>query len=350
MISSAPFGTLPTGETVHEYILSNHQGLRVHIITYGGIITQLHVPDRHGNFADIVLGFSHLESYLQAHPYFGCIVGRVAGRLTGASISIQGITYPLAQNEANSSNHIHGGWQGFDKRLWQDEPVLNNEGSASALRLRYESPDGEEGYPGHLQATVTYTLTEENELILDYSAKTSHITPYSPTNHSYFNLSGEGTKNIDEHWLQIFADRFTPTDETMTYLGRVDSVCGQKNNFTEARHLGEAIPELFQQHGDNYLLSSRDTSKPLPAAVLSNPASGRVMEVATTASCLQLYTGKFLDGTLLGKSGKQYGPRAGLCLECQGYPDGVRHPAIDDILLHPGQTYRQITTHRFKTC
>jgi aldose 1-epimerase len=342
MITRKKFGTMPDSREIEEFHLQNSSGLSANIISYGGIITRLCVPDRNGTLADIVLGFNNLDQYLTGHPYFGCIAGRVAGRLTRGKFSLDGRPYSLAAN--NAPNHLHGGNIGFDKRVWK--PEVTGRDADSRLSLTYLSPDGEEGYPGNLTTHVTYSLTDRNEFIVDYEATTDRPTPVNLTSHSYFNLAGEGSGSVENHQLQIFADDYAPTDEDMTHLDVRKPVKGSGNDFTQARRLGNVIPALWKQHGDNYFIRSSQT-RLAPVAILTDPQSGRTMEVSSTAPCLQLYTGVSLDGSLAGKSGHHYTRYGGLCLECQGYPNGVNAPALGNIVLRPGQIYRQTTAHKF---
>ena len=334
------FGHLPDGRAVHEYVLENGRGLALHVLDYGGIVTRLLVPDAQGRTADVVLGFDRLAPYVERPPSLGALVGRVAGRITNAAFTLNGNRYALPRNEA--PNHLHGGVTGFDRRLWQAVPE-----DASALTLVYRSPDGEEGYPGTLDVRVTFRLTPRNEWILQYEAQTDAPTPFCPTHHSYFNLAGEGAGSTEGHQLQIFADRRVPTDERFTLSGRLEPIAGTAADFNRPRRLGDAIPHLFKQHGDTYLLRRTPGVEPTPAARLEDPASGRVMEVATTERFLQFYTAAMLDFTPAGKSGRPYAPFGGVCLECQGYADGANHPDIGDIILEPGTTYRQTTVHTF---
>jgi aldose 1-epimerase len=342
MITRKPFGKMPDGLEVEEFRFQNSNGLSANIITYGGIITQLHVPDARGKLADIVLGFDNLAQYFAGHPYFGCIAGRVAGRLTAGKFSLDGRQYSLAIN--NPPNHLHGGNTGFDKRVWKAEII--DQGSESKLSLTCLSPDGEEGYPGNVIAKVTYSLTEQNEFIIEYEATTDKATPLSLTSHSYFNLAGEGSGSMEAHELQIFADEYAPTDENMTLLDIRKALTGAGNDFTQPQRLSDMIPKLWKQHGDNYFVRHSNAG-PAPLAVLTDPKSGRRMEISSTAPCVQFYTGVSLDGSLKGKSGHPYQRHAGLCLECQGYPNGINAPALGDIVLRPGQTYRQTTIHKF---
>lgn len=342
MITRKKFGTMPDGREIEEFHLENSSGLSADIITYGGIITRLNVPDRDGTFADIVLGFDNLPQYLAGHPYFGCIAGRVAGRLTHGKFLLDGRPYSLAIN--NPPNHLHGGLIGFDKRVWK--PEVTDQGEESRLSLTYFSPDGEEGYPGNATVRVTYSLTDQNEFIVDYKATADRPTPLNLTSHSYFNLAGEGNGPVENHQLQIFADEYAPTDEDMTHLDVRKPVAGAGNDFTLTRQLGDVIPTLWKQHGDNYFVR-RSQNQLSSIARLADPQSGRTMEISSTAPCVQLYTGVSLDGSLVGKSGRPYARYGGLCLECQGYPNGVSVPALGDIVLRPGQTYRQTTAHKF---
>ena len=344
MIESREFGKTPAGERIDEYTLTNGNGLSLAVITYGGIVTQLHVPDRQGGMSDVVLGFDHLEQYLAGHPYFGCITGRVAGRLTRGRFSLDGKAYALAINDP--PNHLHGGRTGFDKRIWMAK-AMTEENGAARLRLVYRSPDGEEGYPGKVQVSVTYALTSANEFIIDYEAAADRATPLNLTNHAYFNLAGADGGRIDEHILEVFAEDYAPANEAMTLLDRREPVAGRPNDFTRGRRIGEALPGIWKNHGDLYFIRRVAGSSLAPAARLRDPASGRVMTISTTESCVQFYTSVSLDGTLTGKNGHRYGRHAALCLECHGYPNGVNEPQLGNIVLQPGATYRQTTVHAF---
>lgn len=344
------FGQLPGGESVEAWTLTGSGGLELEVITYGGIVTRLLAPDREGRLADVVLGLSDFESYLAGHPHFGAITGRVAGRLTGGRFTLDGKTYELARNQA--PNHLHGGIQGFDKKIWTATPMHAPEGGSS-LRLSYRSRDGEEGYPGNVDVTVTYTVTDDNVFSIETEAATDQPTPFNITHHSYFNLSGEGSGSIMDHHLQIHADQYVPADEHLTLLGRYESVNGQANDFRLGRCLGAAIAYLFLNHGDLYLLRGSGTGRPpnelAPAACLAEPNSGRALSVSTTETHLQLYTGAALDGTLAGKSGVRYGRHAGVCLECHGYPDAPNAPHFSDNILRPEHPQRHATTYAFST-
>jgi aldose 1-epimerase len=347
-LSSRTFGCLPNGKPVEAWMLCGAGGLGLEVITYGAAVTRLLAPDRNGILADVVLGFNDLDSYFAGGACLGAIVGRVAGRITGGSFNIEGRTYNLARNEA--PNHLHGGVEGFDRKIWTATPIENPDGAPS-LRLSYISPDGEEGYPGEISVTVTCTVTNSNVFWVETEAATDQPTPFTLTQHSYFNLAGEATGSIANHELQIHSDEFIFTDERMTLLGRVGSVTGRGNDFRKPRRLEDALPMLFQNHGDLYLVrregEESPESKPVAIARLVHPASGRVLEVSTTESHLQLYTGAALDGSLIGKSGVPYARHAGICLECEGYPDGANAPELGDIILRPGHPRRETTAYAF---
>lgn len=342
------FGRLPSGAPVEAWTLKGAGKLVAEIITYGATVTRLLAPDRDGRLADVVLGFNDLDSYRANRAYFGAIVGRVAGRITGGRFSLDGRTYELARNDG--SNHLHGGIEGFDKKVWTASPAHHADGAPS-LRLSCRSADGEEGYPGAVDVAVTYTISEDDALLVETEAVAGAPTPVNLTQHSYFNLAGEGSGPVTDHELQIHADQFAVTDEHMTLVGREQPVAGCANDFRHPRNLGEALPALFQRHGDLYRLrqnSSRNrTAELLPAARLLHPASGRLLQVSTTATHLQFYGGTLLDGSLIGKSGIPYTHNAGLCLECEGYPDGVNHPELGNIVVRPGSPQREATAYKF---
>ncbi len=349
-LTAKTFGILPGGIPIEAWTLCGPGALVAEIITYGATLTRLLAPDRHGCVADVVLGFSNLESYCLNPGYIGATVGRVAGRLTGARFRLDGRQYELARNDG--PNHLHGGVEGFNKKVWTAFPVTR-EGGNPSLRLSYTSPDGEEGYPGTVQVSVTYTITEDEVFLIETEAVTDKPTPLNLTHHSYFNLAGESAGSIEEHELQIHAKLFAVTDECMTLLGREEPVAGRGNDFRSPRKLAVAIPGLFQNHGDLYRLRVDTDHSSLaelsPAARLEHQESGRVLAVSTTATHLQLYTGAALDGSLIGKSGARYGRHAGLCLECEGYPDGANTPELGNIILRPGQTQREVTAYAFRS-
>ncbi|MCW5548913.1 MAG: galactose mutarotase [Opitutaceae bacterium] len=338
-----PFGRLPDGRAVAQYTLRNAAGASADVITYGGIITALRMPDRHGKLADVVLGFDRLEAYVAGHPYFGAIIGRIAGRVSAGRLQLPDGVRPLALTDG--PNHLHGGRVGFDKRLWSVLAATPN-----SLRLFYRSPDGEEGYPGNLDVTVTYTLTDDNALVVESEAVTDRVTPLSLAQHSYFNLAGEGSGNVLNHMVQIHATEVVPAaDANMTLSGRRTAVAGTGNDFTHPRRLGDALPGMFRAHGEHYFIRAAAAVAPATVARVTEPVSGRVLEVSTNDCALQFYTGMALDGTLTGKAGRTYGPHDGLCLECQGYPDGAHRRDLGDILVYPGTPQKRLTRYAFST-
>lgn len=343
-ICSRTYGVLAAGRAVDAWTLAGRGGLVLEVITLGGIVTRLLAPGQDGRLEDVVLGFNDLESYVAGHPYFGAITGRVAGRIANAAFTLDGRSYQLARNDP--PNHLHGGVEGFDKRIWHAAAVKRADGAPS-LRLTYRSPDGEEGYPGNVDVAVTYTVTDDNVFLVETEASSDRTTPFSLTHHSYFNLSGEGSGTVTDHQIAIFADQFVPVDEYLTPAGRLESTKRHGNDFREARQLSEAIPSLFQQHGDLYALPEHGKQERVPAARLEDDKSGRALTVSTTEKYLQFYTGSHLNGTRAGKSGKAYGPFAGACLECSGYPDSSNAALRKDTLLHPGETQRHSTAYAF---
>lgn len=333
------FGRMPSGEDVEVYEITNLSGSSVRILTLGGIIQSLRMPDRGGVLGDVVLGGNDLGFYLRRHPYFGCITGRVAGRISGGRFRIGEQDFALALN--NPPNHLHGGVTGLDRRIWRAEPAGNN-----ALVLHYRSPDGEEGYPGNVDLKVFYRMTDGNELVIESEACADQPTPVSLTNHSYFNLAGEGSGTVDDHIVQILAGEFVPADDELTLSGLRAPVIAGRNDLREPRRFGDFVPHVHRQHGDNYLLQDR-AAEVVTVARVSDPGSGRTLEVRTDESCLQFYTGSFLDGSFTGKSGVAYGRHHGLCLECHGYPDGVTHPELGGITVHPGVPRRRTAVYAF---
>ena len=330
--------------------LTNRRGAEVKITNYGGIITSLKVPDRKGNRDDIVLGFDNLDAYLKGSPYFGAIIGRYANRIAKGRFTLNGHQYTLAVN--NGENHLHGGIKGFDKVVWTARPLKVPNGAA--LRLTYLSKDAEEGYPGNLSVRVIYTLTNANELKIEYWATTDKDTVINLTSHSYFNLAGQGIGDILNHQLLINARRFTPTDAGSIPTGELKGVKGTPFDFTSAFRIGERINDDDQQlkfgkgYDHNFVLNGRMGTL-RQAAVVYEPASGRLMEIWTTEPGIQFYSGNFLDGTLTGKDGKVYQPRYGFCLETQHFPDSPNHPSFPTTVLRKGRPYHTITIHRFKT-
>ena len=337
------FGSLPDGRAVHAYNLHTATGHEVEILNYGGIIARWLVPARNGERADIVLGFKDLAGYLGDHPYFGVIVGRVAGRIPGGKLRLGGKTFELPLN--HPPNHLHGGPDALDKKLWTAEARHNADASASVL-LRYHSPDGEGGYPGAVDLTATYTLHPDGTF--DFATEAvSHqfATPISLTQHSYFHLGGEGSASAEAHTLRIPARQFIPIDEAFTPLGVLESVEHTPSDLLTPRAVGDFAPQVWLHHGALYWLGTAPHLK--FAARLEDPASGRAMEVQTTHSCLQTYLAPAFDGTIIGKSGRAY-PRFGaVCLECEGYPDATNTPGFGSILVPPGQPQRQLTRYTF---
>jgi aldose 1-epimerase len=344
-IEKSLFGRMPDGTAVDLYTLTNASGMKVKITSYGALVTELHVLDRTGKLADVVLGFDNLAAYLAGHPLFGAVVGRYANRIAGGKFTLDGREYTLFLN--NGPNAIHGGKKGFDKVVWHAEPLTRTE--VVAVRLAYTSPDGEEGYPGTLKVTVTYTLTDRNELRLDYEATTDKATPINLTNHSYFNLAGQGSGDILGHELTLAADHYTPADDTLIPTGKIEPVKGTPLDFTQPHTLGERIEQLKPKPGGydhNFALNSGGKSLALAARV-HEPTTGRVMEVLTTEPGVQFYTANSFKGTIKGKGGVTYPRHAGLCLETQHFPDSVHHENFPSVILRPGQTYRQTTIFKF---
>lgn len=324
-------------------ILRNSKGMEVEILNFGGIVSSIKVPDNKGKNADVVLGFDTPEEYQQksSHPYFGALIGRYGNRIAKGKFTLNGKTYTLAVN--NGPNHLHGGLKGFDKVFWDVKEMEKGK----SLKLNYVSPDGEEGYPGTLKVEVTYTLTEENELKIDYLATTDAATPLNLTNHSYFNLSGDQTKTILDHVLTIDADKFTAVDKDLIPTGKLESVSGPMD-FRTPKTIGKDIAKVEGGYDHNYVL--KDSSHNLKkVATLSEPTSGRKMEVFTTQPGIQLYTGNFLDGKLSGKNQIGYAKNAALCLETQHFPDSPNQPSFPTTILQKGETYKESTIYKFST-
>lgn len=331
---------------VGEFTLRNQSGMAVRITNYGAIVTAVQVPDRSGTMADVVLGYSKLGDYINANdkPYFGAVVGRYGNRIAGGRFSRDGKEYILAKN--NGENHLHGGFYGFDRRVWE----VVSEGNP--LVLRYVSREGEEGYPGEVDLTVAYGLTEQNEITIDYRATSTKATPFNPTNHSYFNLKGEGEGTILDHEIAIHADRFTPVNQNLIPTGELASVEGTPFDFRAPKRIGRDLDADDQQlkygrgYDHNWLLNREPETLAL-AATAYEPGSGRVLEVLTTEPGMQFYCGNFLDGSLIGKSGKPYLRRGGFCFETQHYPDSPNHPEFPSTWLEPGKEFRSTTWFRF---
>jgi aldose 1-epimerase len=342
-IEKSLYGKLSNGAGVDQYTLQNANGIVCKIITFGGAVTELHLPDSQGKFADVVLGYDDLEGYVNDTSYFGALIGRVANRIANGQFELNGKTYKLARN--NGPNHLHGGPKGFHKVVWQAEPFASEKGIS--LRLSYVSPDGEEGYPGTFKAVVTYTLNDQNELLLDYEATSDQPTPVNMTNHSYWNLAGGGT--ILKHLLTLNADRYTPVDATLIPTGEIPPVKGTPMDFTSPKVIGTDLEKMSgspRGYDHNFVLNRNSTKREL-AVRLVEPGSRRALEVWTDQPGIQFYSGNFLDGSVKGKRGDFYQRYTGLCLETQQFPDFVHHPNFPQSILRPGETYRQSTLFRF---
>jgi aldose 1-epimerase len=346
-ITQKPYGKMPDGTAVEEYTLTNKNGVTMKVITLGGIVTELHVPDKDGKFADVCLGCSNLEEYLEGHPFFGAIAGRVANRIAKGKFTLGGKEYTLATN--NGPNHLHGGMVGFDKRVWKAAPA--DLGDRKSLVLKYTSKDGEEGYPGNLDVTVTYVLNDANEWHISYKATTDKATPINLTQHAYFNLAGHASGTILDHLLTISADYYTPTDDTLIPTGKIDPVEGTPFDFRVPTPIGKNIKAIKadpQGYDLNYVLRG-EAGELRAAAEVREPKSGRVMKVRTTEPGVQFYSGNFLDGKQKGKGGVKYSQYAGFCLETQHYPDSINQKAFPSVVLEPGKTYTHTTVYAFST-
>lgn len=343
-VTSETWGKLKSGEKVELFTLRNKNGLEARITNFGGILVSLKVPDKTGKLADIVLGFDSLDRYEEKNPFFGCITGRYANRIGNASFKIDGKEYKVTAN--SGKNHIHGGKVGFDKKVWKASKITKS--SAVGVEMRYRSADGEEGFPGTLDCTVTYLLTDDDALEIDYSATTDAPTVVNLTNHSYFNLAGEGSGDVLGHELTIQAENFTPTDDALITTGEIASVIGTPLDFTSPRRIGERIGADFKPliqgkgYDHNYVLAGSGMKL---AARVRDPISGRIMEVRTTEPGVQLYTANHTNTT--GKSGHTYKPRSALCLETQRYPDSPNKPSFPSAVLRPGDTYQHTTEFKF---
>jgi aldose 1-epimerase len=346
-LQQQPYGTAGGGRYADLYTLTNNQGISVTLTNYGGIVTALHTPDRDGQLGDIVLGYDTLDEYVARNPFFGCLVGRFGNRIAGGKFTFKGKTYELALN--NGKNHLHGGKVGFDKVLWAAEPFSTP--NSVGVKLRYTSADGEEGYPGNLAVTVVYTLTDENEFALEYGATTDQATILNLTNHTYFNLAGAG--DILDHVLQLNADRFTPVDDTLIPTGELRSVAGTPFDFRTPTTIGARIDQADEQlqfgkgYDQNFVVNGTP-GELRRAALVSEPASGRTLEVLTTQPGVQFYSGNVLPD-LTGKGGAPYMRRYGFCLETQHFPDSPNQPTFPSVALEPGQRYDETTVWKFGT-
>jgi len=341
-ISQQPFGTTAEGKAVDLYTLDNGRGMKVRVMTYGCILTAVEAPDRTGKTANVTLYLDTLKDYLAGHPMFGAVVGRVAGRIGGAKFTLDGVEYPLAAN--SGKNCIHGGKRGFDKAVWKAEPVSG--GGYVGLKLSHTSPDGDEGFPGTLTATVTYTLTSANELKMEYTARTDKPTVVNLTNHAYWNLAGAGVGDVLGHRLMIPSGEYLPADDTLIPTGEYKSVEGTPLDFRKAETVGARVAQIpaIGGYDHSYVLSKQGPSELRLAARVSEPTSGRVMEVWTTYPDVHLYTANKLK---LKAGDKAYGPYAGLCLETQYFPDSPNKPQFPSAVLRPGEVYRHLTVHKF---
>ena len=349
-VTKQSYGKTAAGENVNLYTLRNSKGVEAKITNYGGILVSLKVPDRNGKFDDVVLGFNDLESYLTKNdPYMGALIGRYGNRIAKGRFTLDGVEYKLAFN--NGVNHLHGGIKGFDKMVWTATESRTPTGPA--LALTYVSKDGEEGYPGNLRVRVVYTLTNNNELKIDYTASTDKDTVTNLTHHSYFNLAGEGNGDILNHRLVLKANRFVPTDEGAIPTGEVRNVGNTPFDFRTANAIGARINQetdeqiKFGKGYDHTWVINGRAGVLRQAAIVYEPTSGRVMEVWTTEPGVQFYTGNYLDGTITGKSGKPYPRRSGFCLETQHYPDSPNQPKFPTTTLRKGATYSSTTIYRF---
>ena len=344
-VKKQAFGTMPDGTAVELYTLTNARGMQAEITTYGGAVVSLTAPDRAGKFADVVMGMDSLEGYRGQSKYFGALVGRYGNRIAHAKFTLEGKTYALPKNDG--ANTLHGGLKGFDKHVWKAAP-----GEGASLELTYLSKDGEEGFPGNLSAKVVYTLTDNNELKIEYTATTDKPTVLNLTNHSYFNLAGPGGGDVLQHEVQIDADRFTPVDAGLIPTGELRAVKGTPFDFTKPTAIGARIGQSDEQlklgngYDHNFILNKGNGGL-TRAAVVHEPKTGRVLEVLTTEPAVQFYTGNFLDGKDRGKGGKVYAFRGAFCMETQHYPDSPNHPAFPTSELKPGATYHTVTVFRF---
>lgn len=345
-INVESFGKTPDGQEVELYTLANINGMRARITNYGAILVSLEVPDKAGKLADITLGYDTLDGYLTRHPYFGSTVGRYANRIGGAKFKLNDVEYTLAAN--NGPNHLHGGIKGFDKVVWKLEEI-KAESDKALVKLSYLSKDGEEGYPGNLACTVTYTLTKGGELKISYEAETDKTTIVNLTNHSYWNLAGQGNGDILGHELMLNADKYSPVDEALIPTGEIRSVKDTPMDFTRPMTIGSRIGQVEGGYDHNYVLNNSGGGGLALCAKVYEPTSGRIMEIYTTEPGVQFYTGNFLDGSITGKSDRIYRKHYGFCLETQHFPDSPNKPDFPSVVLNPGDKYMTNTTYKFYT-
>lgn len=334
---------------MNEFRLENKNGIRMRVSDYGGIVMEMHVPDRDGSFADVVLGFDSIDQYFKGSPYFGALIGRYGNRISKGQFEIEGSTYNLAKN--NGENHLHGGLKAFDKVVWDSESTSGD--NFTGLRLRYLSPDGDEGYPGNLDVVVTYELTDDNEWIVEYKATTDKPTIINLTQHSYFNLGGHSGGQILDHELYLNADAYTPVDASLIPTGEVASVHGTPFDFRQPSRIGDRIEELGSPedqgrgYDHNFVLNKSDLNALEKAAVVYEPISGRTLEVFTSEPGVQLYSGNFLNGSAVGKDSTRYRFRNGFCLETQHFPDSPNQPSFPSTRLDPNDVFQSKTVYRF---
>lgn len=340
-ITKKDWGTVD-GQPAHLYTLINKEGSAVSISTYGGIVTAFITKDKQGNHSSIVVGFDSLVPYLQQPPYFGAIVGRYGNRIGGAQFTLDKTTYKLAANDGKNS--LHGGLKGFDKVVWTAAPIVD---SLPQLKLSYLSKDGEEGYPGNLQVTVTYTLNDDNSLSIVYDATTDKATPVNLTNHSYFNLTGDTKATILHHTLQINANNYTPVDKALIPTGEIKAVKGTPFDFTTPATIGSRIDQVPGGYDHNWVLN-RNGSGLEQVVTLTDSASGRILEVSTTEPGIQFYTGNFLDGKFINRTGTPVNLHTALCLETQHFPDSPNKPNFPGTILKPGENYHSETVYRVR--
>ncbi|MFF7565103.1 aldose epimerase family protein [Streptomyces pseudovenezuelae] len=342
------FGTLADGTEVHIWSLANG-GTRMKVLSWGGVVQSLEIPDRHGHHANVSAGFDTLEDYVARTPYFGALIGRYGNRIAEGRFTLDGKSHQLSVNDGDNS--LHGGTQGFDKRVWDVEPFTK--GPDVGLHLHYASVDGEMGYPGTLKVKVTYTLTRNGDWRIDYQATTDKATVVNLTNHVYWNLGGEGTGTIEDHELRIAASLYTPTDPDLIPTGELAEVAGTPFDFREGKRVGRDIRAGHEQqvhaqgYDHNWVLDKGITAEPEHVATLRDPSSGRTLKISTVEPGLQFYSGNFLDGTLTGTGGHTYRQGDALCLETQHFPDSPNHPSFPSTVLRPGQTHRSTTIHSF---
>jgi aldose 1-epimerase len=350
-VTRASFGKAPDSTPVDVYTLVNAHGIRARILTYGGIIQTLETPDRAGKLGDVVLGFDDMPGYVKSSPYFGAIVGRYGNRIARGHFTLDGKTYTLATN--NGPNALHGGIKGFDKVVWAAEPFKSDSGVG--LVLTHTSPDGDEGYPGTLSAEVTYTLTDDDALAIDYEATTDKATPVNLTNHTYWNLAGEGSRDILDHVLTLESSKIVPVDSTLIPSGKLMPVAGTPFDFRTPTAIGARIGNANEQlrfgkgYDHTWVLDGARQNGLAHAAHVTEPTTGRSLDIYTTEPGVQFYSGNFLDGTAVGKHGHAYKFRYGLALETHHYPDSPNQPSFPSTILRPGQTYRTRTVYRFGT-